>query len=267
MRILIVDDEAPARTRIRRLLAAEPDVTVVGEAGAGLEAVALIEALRPELVLLDIQMPGLDGFGVIEAVGAAAMPPVVFVTAYDEYALRAFEAHALDYLLKPIRQDRFAAMLARVRRLHGPAPAVPAAGPAAAAAQETAHAMAAGLEGLLATLGREPQFLRHILVHHNHRALLVPVDRIVRLAAERNYVRLHAPGAQYKLRSTIGALGARLDPAAFLRISRSDIVRLDAIREMHPWSHGDYHVILHEGTQLVWSRRYRSKSAHLFGGI
>ncbi|HEU4698649.1 MAG TPA: response regulator [Gemmatimonadales bacterium] len=256
MRVLIVDDEAPARARLRRLLADEPDVEVVGEAGSGPAAVTAIAELAPDLVLLDIQMPGLDGFGVIETVGAAAMPPVVFVTAYDAHALRAFEAHALDYLLKPIRPERFAAMLERVRRLRAPAER---------SAPGAADPLATRLDALLAELGREPQRLRHVLVHHEHRALLLPVERIVRIAAERNYLRLFVPGAEYTLRGTIGALEARLDPAAFLRIGRGDIVRLDAIRELHPWSHGDYHVILKDGTELVWSRRYRAKSAHLFG--
>jgi len=232
MRILIADDEAPARAKLRRLLQGEPDVTVVGEAASGHEALAAIEELRPDLVLLDIQMPGLDGFGVIEAVGMEAMPAVVFVTAYDEHALRAFDAQAIDYLLKPVRPDRLASVLERVRRL---------------------------------SAGPEPRILRHILVHHENRAQLVPVSRIIRVSAEGNYLRLHLAGAEYPVRGTIASLESRLDPAVFLRISRGDIVRLEAIKEMQPWSHGDYHVILLDGTRLTWSRRYRAKSASNFG--
>ncbi|MHB1297649.1 MAG: LytR/AlgR family response regulator transcription factor [Gemmatimonadaceae bacterium] len=228
MRILIADDEAPARTKLRRLLQGESDVTVVGEAASGAEAVTAIAELRPDLVLLDIQMPGLDGFGVIEAVGLEAMPAVVFVTAYDEHALRAFDAQAIDYLLKPVRADRLASVLERVR-------------------------------GLAAR--REPKILRHILVHHESRASLVPVSRIIRVSAEGNYLRLHLAGAEHTVRGTITSLESRLDPAAFLRISRGDIVRLEAIKEMQPWSHGDYHVILHDGSRLTWSRRYRAKVA------
>ncbi len=258
MRILIVDDEAPARARLRRLLGEAPDAEVAGEAAGGAEAVEMIRTLRPDLVLLDIQMPGMDGFGVIESVGADEMPPVVFVTAYDEHALRAFDAHALDYLLKPIRPERFTAMLDRARRI------MPAGSAGGAGRREAP--LATRLEAMLAALGREPARLRHLMVQHENRALLVPVDRIVRLAAERNYVRIFVPGAEYLVRSTISALEERLDPATFLRIARGDIVRLDAIREMHPWSHGDYHVVLHDGTRLVWSRRYRARSAHRFGG-
>jgi two-component system LytT family response regulator len=235
MRILIADDEAPARAKLRRLLQGEPDVIVVGEAASGAEAVAAIRELRPDLVLLDVQMPGLDGFGVIEAVGVEAMPAVVFVTAYDEHALRAFNAQAIDYLLKPVRADRLASVLARVRRL---------------------------------SLGREQRILRHILVHHENRAQLIPVSRVIRVSAEGNYLRLHLAGAGYPVRGTITSLESRLDPAVFLRINRGDIVRLEAIKEMQPWSHGDYHVILHDGTRLTWSRRYRAKVApDLFFGL
>jgi two-component system LytT family response regulator len=246
MRILLVDDEAPARARLRRLLGELPGTEVVGEAASGADAVAAIGELAPDLVLLDIQMPGLDGFDVIDAVGVEAMPPVVFVTAYDEHALRAFEARALDYLLKPVGRDRLADAVERARRLASPAPTPDGD-------------MAARLDGLLRELGRRARPLRHLMVQHGERSLLVPVDRIVRLAADRNYVRVFVAGAEYRVRGTIAAIEQRLDPAAFLRISRGDVVRLDAVRELHPWSHGDYHVILHDGTRLVWSRRFRGR--------
>lgn len=257
MRILLVDDEAPARARMRRLLACVADAEIVGEAASGHEAVTAIAELRPDVVLLDIQMPVLDGFGVVEAVGADAMPPVVFVTAYDEHALRAFEAQALDYLMKPVRPERLATALERVRRMQAPASPPHDDGASAPLAER--------LESLLAALGRASRPLHHILVQHEGRALLVPVSRIVRIGASRNYIRIHVPGGEYSVRGTITALEPRLDPAVFLRINRGEIVRLEAIREMHPWSHGDYHVILHDGTRLIWSRRYRARSEHLLG--
>lgn len=254
MRILIVDDEAPARARLRRLLAGEGDVTVAGEADTGDAAVDAIAGLEPDLVLLDVQMPGLDGFGVVEAVGAAQMPPVIFVTAHDEHAVRAFEIHALDYLLKPVSAERLGAALDRAR-------ARVAAGSRTAAAPERAP-----LEALLRAINPAPSYLQRVLVHDDRRALFIPVSTIDRVEAESNYVRVHVRGASYRLRGTLGAFAERLDPVHFLRLSRSTLVRLDAVKELHPWSHGDYQVVLHDGTVLMWSRRYRAQRGAEFGG-
>ncbi len=256
MRVLIVDDEAPARTKLRRLLRETGEVTVVGEAASGAEAVARIRELAPDLVLLDIHMPQLDGFGVVQEIGADAMPPVVFVTAYDAHALRAFEVHALDYLLKPVAPERFHSTMQRARRLIEREADVDGS---------TDAPLADRLRALLDEVGAAARYVQHLLVHQSERALLVPVDRLVRIVAERNYVRLCTPDGEYMLRSTISDLEQRLDPSAFLRVNRSQIVRLDAIREMHPWSHGDYHVVLRDGRRVVWSRRYRARSAHQFG--
>jgi two-component system LytT family response regulator len=251
LRVLVVDDEAPARRKLRRLLGALPDVEVAGEAGSGPEAVERVAELAPDLVLLDIQMPELDGFGVIAAVGVDAMPPVIFVTAYDEHALRAFEVRALDYLLKPVAPDRLREAVARVRDQR-------AAGDAGEGARRRA-----GVAELVAA--REPH-LRRLLVHdergHGH---LVAVEEIGLARAERNYVALHTARGVFRVRGTIGALAGRLDPAAFLRVNRSDVVRLDAVRELQPWSHGEYRVVLRDGTALMWSRRFRSQSAGAFG--
>jgi two-component system, LytTR family, response regulator len=250
MRILIADDEAPARAKVRRLLAAEADVEVVGEAATGREAARAIRSLAPDLVFLDIQMPELDGFAVIDAVGVDAMPPVVFVTAYDEYALRAFEVHALDYLLKPFAPERFRAVLRRARERQRAA---------------TPAALAALLGGLAGTLGGERRWLRRVLVQDGTRALLLPLERVTRIEAERNYVRLHTAGGVYQLRAALSALEARLDPADWMRANRSELVRLDAVKELHPWFHGDYHLVLADGTRVTWSRRFRSRSEHDFG--
>jgi len=259
MRTLLVDDEAPARARLRRLLAAHPEIEVVGEADSGTDAVTHIAELAPDLVLLDIQMPGLDGFGVLEAVasGAAAgrsTPLVIVVTAYDEHAVRAFEAEALDYLLKPVAPERLAVALERAgRRLAG------------RRATPGESSLPEQLERVLAAIGREREPLHHLLVHDGERARFVAVAQIHRVSAERNYVRVHAGRETYVLRSTLDALERRLDPRLFLRVNRSDIVRLDAVTELHPWSHGDYHMLLADGTRVVWSRRYRARDAHRLG--
>jgi len=250
VRVLIADDEAPARQKIRDLLGTEADVEILGEAASGPEAVEAIRRLRPDLVFLDIQMPKLDGFGVVAAVGVDAMPLTVFVTAYDEHALRAFEVHALDYLLKPFAAARFKRLLERVR--HQLAGGVPAE-------------LAGRIDRLLQSLDAGSKYLRQILAEGGReREVLLAVEAIDRIQAERNYLRLFTRDGEFLRRGSLGALLERLDPACFLRINRSEIVRLDAIREMQPWFHGDYRVVLKDGTTLSWSRRYRSKTKDAF---
>jgi two-component system LytT family response regulator len=248
LRVLVADDEAPARRKLRRLLDAMADVSVVGEAAAGDEAVERIAALAPDLVLLDVQMPVLDGFEVVATVGVDRMPATVFVTAFDEHALRAFEVRALDYLLKPVAPARLREAIDRARRRLTLGPD---------AAEETARRD--GLASLVA--GR---YLRRILVHDDRGAHLLPVDAVALARAERNYVALHTARGTFRVRGTISALAERLDPATFLRVNRSDVVRLDAIRELQPWSHGDYRIVLGDGSALLWSRRYRAQVAGVF---
>jgi len=254
MRVLIADDEAPARAKMRRYVAEYPDIEIVGEAETGVEAVERIAELQPELVFLDVQMPELDGFGVIDAVGVESMPYVVFVTAFDEYALKAFEVRALDYLLKPFTPERFAAVIDRAR------------GEIARTSGDDSAVLRSKLEALLSavTTGR-PRYLQRILVHHANRALLLPVERIDRVEADRNYVRLHSGGTAFLLRGSLTSLAERLDPEKFLRINRSEIVRLDAVKELQPWFHGDYRVVMGDGTTLMWSRRFRAQAAGEFG--
>lgn len=249
MRVLVVDDEAPARQKMRRLLADAADVTVVGEADSGVAAVNAIRALSPDVVFLDIRMPEGDGFDVVTAVGADRMPLTVFVTAFDEHAVRAFEVAALDYVLKPYTDERLAATLERVReRLAAPHPAQ-----GEALARAVDHAAPAVSP------------LRHLLVEHGTRSVFLPVERIDWLEADRNYVSVHAAGHAFTVRSTLNAFEARLDPARFLRVNRSQLVRIDAVREVHDWSHGDRRVVLHDGSTLVWSRRYRARDDGRFG--
>jgi two-component system LytT family response regulator len=239
MRALIVDDEAPARAKLRRLLAAEPGVEILGEAVNGREAIAAIKRSQPDVVFLDVQMPGLDGFAVADAIESDGGPYIVFVTANDQHALRAFEVGAVDYLLKPFTPERFARVLERAKDRMAPA-------------VDSAPAPAR-------------QFLRRVLVVDDGRAVFVPVDRIDRVESERNYVTLHVGRDAHRLRATISALEERLDPAQFLRINRSTLVRLDAVREMHEWSHGDFRVVMHDGAELIWSRRYRAAAEREFG--
>jgi two-component system LytT family response regulator len=241
VKILLVDDEAPARAKLRRMLGAEPGIQIVGEASNGGEAITAIQEQAPDLVLLDIQMPGMTGFEVIEAVGPDAMPHVVFVTAYDEHALEAFEVRALDYLLKPVASERLREALDRVRER------LTSSEPRAIELQQVIEALA------------PPKYLRRVLVEDGERSLLLALDRVDRIEADRNYVWLHASGHAYPLRAPIASIEDRLDPDRFLRINRSAIVRLDAIAEMHPWSHGDFRVVMRDGSVLMWSRRYRAK--------
>lgn len=251
VRVLIADDEPPARAKVRRFLAAEADVEVVGEAGSGPEAVEAIGRLRPDVVFLDIQMPGADGFGVLDALPPGTLPQVVFVTAYDEYALRAFEVHAVDYLLKPFDGDRFRTALARARE------------------RVRARAPTDGLEErirrALAEARPPAAYLDRVLVRTGDHAVFVRTDEIDWLEAEENYVRLHAGRESHLVRGTLAGLEARLDPAKFVRVHRSHVVNLASIRALHPWSHGDWMIVMRDGRELMLSRRYRDRLPELAG--
>jgi len=271
IRALIADDERPARRKLRQLLSREPDFEVVGEAADGVEAVATIQATAPDVVFLDIQMPRLDGFGVIAEVGVEAMPLVVFVTAFDEHALRAFEVHALDYLLKPFAPSRLRRLLDRLRRQLAPnAHAAHAAHAAYAADAAGGEVPASGdlarrIEHLLAAMRPAPEYPRQLLVERGEgRQALLAVDQIDLVRAEANYLRIFANGAEYRRRGTLRDLEGRLDPARFLRLNRSEIVRLETVREVQPWFHGDAKVVLRDGSVLTWSRRFRAKAEGIF---
>lgn len=243
LRALIVDDEPVARRGIRARLGATPDIVVAGECGDGASAVAAIEQLRPDLVFLDIQMPEMDGFDVVATVGPARMPAVIFVTAFDRFALRAFEVHAVDYLLKPIETARFTEALQRVRARLAGAEALPAT----------------RIEAALAELGRlaGARFPAQLAIRGDGRIRLVAVADIAWAEAAGNYVALHVPGKSVLMRSTLAELLARLDPQHFVRVSRSALVRLDRVRELQPLFNGDFVALLDDGSQVTGSRRHR----------
>ena len=243
MRVVIIDDEPPARAKIRRLLAEEPDVTVVGEAEDGETAVEVIRRLAPQLIFLDVQMPRAGGFEVLSKLAPAERPAVVFVTAFDHHAVAAFEVEALDYVLKPFAAERFRRALARAReRL-----------------KATPEDLAQRLERLLATVSTPRRFVDWLLVEKSPgREVLLPVESIDLLRADGNWVKLFSNQGELVRRATLTELAAQLDPERFVRINRSEVVRLAAIVELQPWSHGDRRVVLSNGLVLSWSRRYRA---------
>jgi two-component system LytT family response regulator len=243
IRVLVADDQPMARERLVSLLAAEPDVEVAGVAASGQEAVEQIRQSCPDLVFLDLQMPGMDGFKVIEAIGVDRMPLTVFVTAYDEYAVRAFDVQALDYLLKPFGRHRFQSALDRARR-H--------------VARERRGEMAERLTQLLRG-GRSPQSSGgdRLLIKSGGRVSFVDVDQIDWVEAEGNYVRIHAGDQVHVMRETMHRLVERIGPHRFFRTHRSRIVNIDRVKELLIAGGGDYQVVLHDGTKIGLSRLYR----------
>jgi len=245
LKLLIVDDERPARQKLRRLVSADPDVGAVLEAPDAPSAVELIRAESPDVVLLDVEMPGMDGFGVVEALAPEERPHIVFVTAYDQYAVRAFDAHAVDYVLKPFDAERLTRALERAK--------------AAAAGRQDREARQR-LERALGEVRRErPERLERLLVEADGRARLLPLVEVERFESAKNYVVVHTAGEQYRFRTTLERLEERLDPAEFVRVHRSTIVRVDRVAELQPWTHGDYVLLLHGGARVRLSRRYRDR--------
>lgn len=250
IRVLIVDDERPARAKLRRLLAEATDFEIVGEAQDGDQAVTLVRDLAPDVVFLDVQMPKGGGFEVVAAVGVERMPVVVFVTAYDEHALHAFEVHALDYLLKPFAPERFHHVLDRVR---------------AQLQQHSRDDLVERLGELLAGASDAQRYYSRIRVRFaDERETMIPVDRIDVVRAERNYLRFFTAKGEFVRRGRIGEMAEHLDPRRFLRVNRSEIVRLDAVVEILPWFHGDRRIRLSNGMKLSWSRRYRARTGDAF---
>jgi two-component system LytT family response regulator len=253
IRTVIADDEPLARERLRQLLRNHADVQILAECVDGREAVDAIRAHLPDLVFLDVRMPEMDAFGVIEEIGAEDFPDVVFVTAYDQYAVRAFEVRALDYLLKPIGRERFARAMDRARSR------------AANGNGGEQGELAQKLRSLIDEAKNEPEYLERLLIRKGERMVLVRLDEVDWIDGAGNYLELHAGKTTYLLRHTLSGLESRLDPHAFLRIHRSTIVNVDRISELHPTFAGDYVVTLRDGTQLSLSRTYRGKVEQLAG--
>jgi two-component system LytT family response regulator len=239
IRVLVADDETSARRRLLQFLALEPDVVVVGEARHGLQACEQITRLRPHLVLLDVDMPELNGLEVVARIGPANMPATVFATAHDHFALGAFEANAIDYLVKPFDATRFGLTMAKVRRW--------LAGGSAVQTQ---------LQGMLRELATA-RTTERILVRSNDAQHLVKSADILYISAEGNYIRLHTTGGEHLMRERMAGILERLDPQVFRRIHRSHIVNLDHVKKLLPWFGGDTLVLMADGKRLTLSRNFR----------
>jgi two-component system LytT family response regulator len=235
---------------VRLQLKSDPQIEIIGECANGLEAVATIREQPPDLVFLDVQMPGMNGFEVIEAVGVETMPVVIFVTAYDQYALRAFDAQALDYLLKPFEPERFRTALERAKAQLG--------------RRDTGEIS----QRLLALLNdRQPgrKYLERLVIKSAARIFFLSVDEVMWIESADNYVCLHAGRESHLMRDTLNNLESRLDPDQFLRIRHSAIVNLKHVKELQPLFRGEYRIVLRDGAQLTSSRRYRSKLSAVLG--
>ena len=249
---LIVDDEPLARERLRQLLQQEADIEIAGECADGRQAVEMIKNQSPDLVFLDVQMPELDGFGVLEQIQGEHMPAIIFVTAHDRFALRAFEVHAVDYLLKPFDRDRFQTAL---RRALGHIQ------------QAQSGELSQRLTALLAEVKPAAKHLERLSIKSSGRVIFLKTDDIDWIEAADNYVSLHVGAETHLHRETMSALAEQLSTSKFLRISRSTIVNVDRIKELQPLFHGEYVVILRNGTKLTLSRNYRDALHQLMGKL
>ncbi|HEX8196021.1 MAG TPA: LytTR family DNA-binding domain-containing protein [Pyrinomonadaceae bacterium] len=252
MKVLIVDDEPLARERVRRHLRDEPGIEIVGEAGNGREAVTAIEEKTPDLVFLDVQMPEMNGFDVLKALEENKIPAIVFTTAYDKYAIQAFEFHALDYLLKPFSRERFRRSVRHAR-------------------EQLENSRQSGniderLVSLLENL-KAKKYLERIVVKSSGRVFFIKTEEIDWIEAAGNYLKLHVGRDAHLIRETMQSIEAKLDPEKFFRIHRSTLVQIDRIKELHPLFGGDYAVILRNGTELSLSRNYRDRLPELFGNL
>lgn len=251
IRVLLVDDESLAREMLREMLQDDPQVTIVGESCNGREALEAIRTHSPDLIFLDVQMPELGGFEVLEALGKD-IPQVIFVTAYDQYAVRAFEVHALDYLLKPFDKERFDISWQRARTQ---------------LLRERDGGTDKQILALLEEMKAGNKYLERLVIKASGRIYFLETSEIDWIEAEGNYVSVHTGKKSHLLRETISSLEAQLDPRKFLRIHRSSIVRIDRIQELQPWFHGEYRIILQNGIQLTLSRNYRDRLHEALGKL
>jgi two-component system LytT family response regulator len=252
IRVLLVDDEPLARDMLREMLQSDPQVRIVGESCNGREALEAIRAESPELIFLDVQMPEVGGFEVLASLQKEKIPYVIFVTAYDQYAVRAFEVQALDYLLKPFDQERFDLSWQRAK---------------AQLLRDRNGGMDQRILTLLEELKTGKNYLERLVIKAAGRIYFLETEEIDWIEAEGNYVSVHSAKKTHLLRETISSLEAQLDPKKFVRIHRSSIIRLDFIQELQPWFHGEYRVILRDGTQLTLSRNHREKLQEALGKL
>lgn len=250
MRVLIVDDEPLSRRSLRRLAKEMEGLEVVGECGDGEAAVAAIEELRPDLVLLDIQMPGMTGLEVIRAVGVERMPPVVLVTAYDDFAVDAFAEDVVDYVLKPVERERFVRAVGRAR---------------ARLRRSASEAPAAGLLPLLVEMAKRERYRDRFVVRDGQRMVVLRTAEIEWVEASHNYVHLHTATQRYVLRETLGAMERMLDPEAFARVHRSAIVNVGRVRSLESWASGEYVLHLASGAKVTTGRSFRGRVKEAFG--
>jgi len=248
IRTVVVDDEDLSRDRMQSLLEQQPDVEIVAVCSDGPSALEAIDRLQPDLVFLDVQMPGMDGFEVVENLDASHMPAVVFVTAYDGHAIRAFEIHALDFLLKPYDQTRFEKALSRAR---------------AQLRSNHQPAMDSRLVSLLEELREERKYPERLIVKSSGRVFFVRSEEIDWVEASGNYVKIHTGSDAHLLRESMKNMEAKLDPKTFVRIHRSAIVNIDRIKELEPWFHGEYIVIMRDGVRLTASRVFSDRLSAL----
>ena len=242
IRAVIVDDESLARKNVKRFLATEPDISVIAECSGGSEAIKVIQELSPDLLFLDIQMPGIDGFEVLHAIRESKMPIIIFVTAYDQHALKAFEIHALDYLLKPLKQERFKRSIERVRTQM---------------AMGDSREITPGLKALIGKIETDQNHVSRFMIKSSNRVVLVKTGEIDWIESAANYALLHVGDKNYVVRETMQALETKLSPKSFQRISRSAIVNLERIKELQPMGKGQYVIILTNGMRLTMSRGIR----------
>jgi two-component system, LytTR family, response regulator len=245
IRALIIDDELPARDKIRRFLTDEPLIVFCGEADNGADAIRLIEAEKPDLLFLDIQLSNMTGFDILEATRNTHQPQIIFTTAYDQYAIKAFEVRAIDYLLKPFDQPRFKEALSRVMR-------------------NIEQHQDQKIEDLLDEFRKKQKHLQRILIRAEGKIYFIKTDDIRWIEAEEKYVWLHTAKESHLHRATMNSLESQLDPAKFIRIHRSQIVNMEFILEIQPWAHGDYVILLKDGKQLPLGRSYKDKFMEVF---
>jgi two-component system LytT family response regulator len=237
IRVLIADDEPPARRKVRRFLEHDPEIGEIQEAGSGEQALVALRTFAPDLVFLDVQMPGMDGFTALENAPQPRDFHVVFLTAHEQFALRAFQSEALDYLLKPVDPERFERALERAKE------------------------QVALRRERKATPEPPRRFAKRLLVQKAGREIFLPIEKLDWAASDRNYVQLHVGPETYTIRGTLENLAQQLDPEQFVRINRSELVNLDRVKEMQPWFHGERRILLKDGSELTWTRRFRAATS------